>query len=418
MTAPLIGQAPLFTGLPDDELQWLADTLTDRHAPTGTILFREGETGDRFYIIVAGRVEIVKALGTEDERRLALRGPGEFIGEMSLLNPDGLRTATARVHEDTRLLELSRADFDALLRRQPQLGYSMVRVLSTRLNNSHNDAIRDLHKKNQQLTEAYHQLAAAYAELQAAQAQLIEKQKLERELEMAREIQQNLLPRTLPHFPGFDFGALMLPALAVGGDLFDFIPLDDGRMGIVVADVSESGMPAAIFMGLARSLLRVEAGRVTSPRVMLRTVNRHLLGMNESGMFVTVLYGVLDGATRTFTYARAGHTLPLVLDELGEALPVTYTLTQPLGLLAEPLLDEQSVMIPPGGTLLLYTDGVTDAMDDVNESFGLMRLQTHARDRRHTSAQSLCSETLQAVIAHTHSTQQFDDMTLVVVRAS
>jgi len=176
-------------------------------------------------------------------------------------------------------------------------------------------------------------------------------------------------------------------------------------------------MPAAIFVGLARSLLRVEASRVPSPREMLQNVNRYLLGMNESEMFITVLYGVLDSAARTFTYARAGHTLPMVLDEDGEASPITYTLTQPLGLMSEPLLDEQVVMIPPGGTLLLYTDGVTDAMDDVNESFGLARLQAYARAQRAVTAQRLCDEALQAVAMHTHSAQQFDDMTLVVAHA-
>src|SRR5689334_13508357 len=126
-------QVPLFADLPPEEIELLAATLQPTHYPANTLLFREGETGDRFYAVLSGTIEIIKAMATPDERLVGVRGTGEFIGEMSLLNQDGLRTASVRVHEDARVLELTRADFDALLYRYPTLAYSMLQVLSLRL---------------------------------------------------------------------------------------------------------------------------------------------------------------------------------------------------------------------------------------------------------------------------------------------
>ncbi|MEK7323842.1 MAG: cyclic nucleotide-binding domain-containing protein, partial [Chloroflexota bacterium] len=144
MNEHLISQAPLFASLPRGEIQRLAGTLRPVNVSPNTILLREGEVGDRFYIICEGQIEIVKALGTADERLVGVRGPGEYIGEMSLLDRDGLRAASARARASAQLLEMTRADFDALLNRQPTLAYEMVRVLSTRLKQAHNSAIHDL----------------------------------------------------------------------------------------------------------------------------------------------------------------------------------------------------------------------------------------------------------------------------------
>src|SRR5215211_4859733 len=127
MIETYIGQVPLFAALPHSELELLAETLRQSAIPRDTILFHEGDYGDRFYIVLEGQIEIVKALGTPEERLLGMRGPGEFIGEMSLFQRDGLRTASVRTRLATRLLEMSRGDFDALLHRQPSLAYEMVR---------------------------------------------------------------------------------------------------------------------------------------------------------------------------------------------------------------------------------------------------------------------------------------------------
>ena len=220
--AALIRQIPLFADLHGAEIGFVGDILHEVDIAPGILLFGENDPGDRFYIIVSGEVEVIKALGTPEERTVAVRGAGEFFGEMSLFEADGRRTAGVRALTPVRLLEMLRPDFDLLLHRRPAVAYQMIRVLSLRLNNSTNTTIADLREKNRQL-------ARAYEELKAAQAQIIEKERLEKELEMARWIQRSILPSVLPSVPGYDLGAFLMPARAVGGDLYDFIPLPDHR---------------------------------------------------------------------------------------------------------------------------------------------------------------------------------------------
>lgn len=209
----------------------------------------------------------------------------------------------------------------------------------------------------------------------------------------------------------------MAPARSVGGDCFDFIGLGGDSLGIVVGDVSGKGIPAAILMALTRSLLRAEGSRAASPREALQNVNRHLLDMNEAEMFVTVLYGVLNRGTREFQFVRAGHDMPVVVDGRGEAVTLPPGRGQPLGVIPEPALDEQRLIILPGSTLLIYTDGAPDALNPQGAFFGLERLQEAVRANRQASAQALCDRLLQAVIEHQGVAPQHDDVTLVAVQA-
>jgi serine phosphatase RsbU (regulator of sigma subunit) len=253
--------------------------------------------------------------------------------------------------------------------------------------------------------------------LKAAQDQIIEKEKLERELQLARQIQESMLPKRLPRMREFDFGARMLPARAVGGDFFDFVLVDREHLGIVIGDVSDKGVPAALFMALVRSLLRSEAMRELSPKKVLGNINRCLLHMNAAGMFVTVLYGVLNRKKHEFCYARAGHEYPILLDEHGVEIEPDEGLGQLLGLLSEPEIYEQTITIPAKGTLLLYTDGVLDAIDDQGVLYGRERLQEILRSSLLTTAQGVCDQVLEAVMAYQSMNSQADDITLVAVRA-
>ena len=255
--------------------------------------------------------------------------------------------------------------------------------------------------------------------LQAAQAQIIEKEKLEQELRTAHRIQQSILPGELPRLPGYDFGALIMPARSVGGDLYDFIPLGRGRMGIAVGDVSDKGVPAAIFMALTRSLLRAEATRVASPRRALERVNQLLLDMNDEGMFVTLLYGILDTKQGTFAYARAGHELPLLLSSDGSARLAERGQGAPLGLFDNVALDEQVIPVPRGSTFLLYTDGATDITGPEGELFGLERLQVLAQAALSgPTAQAFCDEIWHGLTTYQGSSSQDDDVALVAIRAA
>jgi phosphoserine phosphatase RsbU/P len=411
MKHPDMAKIRLFGSVPSHELEYLIHNLTLIDVPANTLFFREGDYGNHFYVVLEGSVDIIKALGTADERLLSTRGPGECFGEMALLHPKHSRSASVRARTAVTLLEVKRGDFDAMLRLQPALAYDMARMLSLRLRDADNATIRDLQTKNRQL-------AKAYQDLQAAQGLIIEKEKMERELEVARGIQRSLLPRSLPRLPGFDFGARMEPARAVGGDFFDFIPLANDCLGIAVGDVSGKGVPAAIFMAMTRSLMRAEAREAASPKEALRGLNGNLLEMNDTGMFVTVLYGVLHATTCRFTYGRAGHELPVLCKEPGVTATPCCGRGEPLGVFADPEIDEQTIEFEPGETLLVYTDGMTDAFDEQGVSFGVKRLHESLGGSCHLSAQGICDSLIEEVMTHQCMVTQHDDVTLVAVRRS
>ncbi len=408
----LLGRVPLFQNLPQSELKRLATRMRHVELPTNTILFQQGQPGDRFYIVLEGQLEIFQAIGTEDERILAVRGPGEFIGELSLLNPDGLRTASVRsTGRPAKLWEMTREEFDRLIRRQPSLAYHIAQVLSARMTASQALAIADLEEKNRQLT-------LAYEELKTAQAQIIEKEKLEHELELAREIQMSILPRRLPPLAGYDFGALMVPARAVGGDLYDFIPLSANRLAIVVGDVTGKGVPAAISMAQIHALLHSQADAASASGEILQRVNRHLRSMGNSSLFATVLYGVLDSESGEFAYARAGHEPPLLVLAEGKVCPLAWGPGQPLGVLGNPIVDQAIITIPAKSTLLLYSDGIIDARNPEGELFGYERLEERLAHLARLPAQQLCDQLWQTLVAYQGDCPQYDDVTLVAVRAA
>lgn len=409
MLKDLMRQVPFFSTLPDYELETLAENLREKIYPPETVLFEEGDTGDRFYIVLEGEVAILKARGTPNEQLLNYRGAGQIIGEMSLLNQDRLRTASAVTHTACKTLELARLDFDALLNRRPNLTFEMLRVLSARLSEANDRTIRDLTEKNLQLEEAY-------AELQAAQEQIIQKQLLERELAHAEEIQRSMLPRRLPQLEGYDIGATMTPARSVGGDLYDIIQLSDEKLGIVIGDVSGKGIPAALFMALTQSLIRATATADMPPAEVLTRVNRHLFEMNAGGMFVTVLYGVLCKASREFNYVRAAHEYPLVWDKNGHFVPIPKDHGLPLGLFSNPSFQTQTLQLPTVSTLVLYTDGVTEAMDANRDFFGQERLEATITSCLEDTAQGHCQHLVQHITTFHGDTPQDDDLTLIVIK--
>lgn len=201
-----------------------------------TILFRAGDADDRLYIILAGEVALFHALGTKDERLIEIRGAGELIGEMSFLIPNMPHKFSARVHEDAWLLELHRGKVDTVLRREPLLVYEMLRVTTSHLHQLHKRTIQALNEKHVQLTKAY-------TELRDAELRLLDQERLQHEMRLAREMQERMLPATIPQLAGFDIAARIIPAHEVGGDFFDVFVLDNETLGLVIGDVCGKGMP-------------------------------------------------------------------------------------------------------------------------------------------------------------------------------
>ena len=396
----------LFRSISPEILRPLMKTVQLVELPADHVVCREGDRGDGLYIILDGDLAVYKSMGTPEEQFLNPAGPGDFLGEMSLFDVDGVRAASVVTTSPIWMLKITREDFNQLIHTEPELAFEISKVLTQRVRNN----LDDLEEKNNLLEQAL-------KDLRAAQADLIIKERLERELEVARQIQEDILPRELPVYSGFDFGAKMIPARAVGGDFFDFIPLSEHRTGIVIGDVSDKGVPAAIFMALTRSLVRAEATRTGNPRLVLERVNRLLSEMSKAAMFVTILYGILDCENRVFHYARAGHEIPIFVNADGQESMLPQNPGQPVALFEELLLDEQTVELPPKTMLLMYTDGMTDATDPEESFFGLNRLRVLAGSSLGSSAQELVENILYEIKAHQGDSPQYDDMTLITIHS-
>jgi len=243
-------------------------------------------------------------------------------------------------------------------------------------------------------------------------------QRLEREMEIARQTQLSILPVRLPHTDHFRLGAIMIPARAVGGDFYDVIDQGGQHWGIVVGDVSGKGLPAALFMTLTYSLLRAEIAQGHSPGQALRNVNRTLLGLNSASMFVTVLCGIFDAAQGTFAYARAGHPAPLAVSPSGEILDLSFSHSQALGLFDHIDIDEHTVRIPEGGLVLLYSDGLSEAADPAGIQFGEARLPQVFHEQMDCDPQTLCDRLWDEVRQYCGEHMQQDDFTLVMIKSA
>lgn len=408
MSVNLLAQIPFFADLPPDELDRLLTELEVVNLRSGEILFHEGDPGEHLYIVVKGVLEILMAPGTENELILNLVHEGEYIGEMSLVQPGGHRTASARASGDVITLSMSRTQFKELLKRHPHLANAMVRVLSQRLDNTNVSTFRDLTEKNRQLQNAYD-------ELKAAQEQLIEKERMERELKVAADIQMSILPDVLPSVEGYDFGGRILPARQVGGDFYDVFKLGENKYGILIGDVADKGVPSAIFMARAHALIIAEADDVTPPGDVLRMANGHITRFEKSTQFVTALFGILDTSTGHFSYARAGHEPPLLLTVDGEVQRLPHHPGMALGLWEDIMLDENSLVLPKGSLLIMFTDGMTDCRDPKGIPFGLDRIKQTLANLSQINAQTGCNELFDTLMKYQDGSKQDDDVTLVAV---
>jgi serine phosphatase RsbU (regulator of sigma subunit) len=410
MEPSLLARVPLFADLPADELAWLAGALHQVEVAPGELLIREGEQSDVLYIVIAGELDVLKAADTPDELAINHVGPGEYVGEMALMVPGGVRTASIRARTPARLWLMHRDELDELLRRNPFLAYTMLRVLSQRLDETNTSSFHDLVEKNQALQKAYD-------ELKAAQEQLLEKERLERELQVAANIQMSILPEVLPIEENCDFGARIVPARRVGGDFYDVFPVGGKRMGVLIGDVADKGIPSAIFMARTHALIMAEAARGGAPGDVLRQVNYFLTHLEQSAQFVTVLYGLYDLSTGEFAYARAGHEPPLtVAGSSGEVIRLPLHPGQALGLLDEIVLDENTVRLSPGMSLLLFTDGLTDCRSPQGEPFGLERIRVTLAGMAGLPADEMCGRMLDTLLAWQAGAPQDDDVTLVALR--
>jgi phosphoserine phosphatase RsbU/P len=243
------------------------------------------------------------------------------------------------------------------------------------------------------------------------------------ELAIAAEIQQSFLPDTITQIEGYDIAARCVMAKEVGGDFFDVIPLEvvplgTGKLGIMIADVSGKGIPAALFMALSRIVVRVNAVWYGSrPSSAIRDANTIIAHDTKSGMFVTLFYGYLDASTRTLTYVNAGHNPPIHYRAEDGTLTELSATGIAVGALPDSPYTQESVQLVPGDILVLYTDGITEAENAGLEMFGTGRLEKTIIASHGLSAQEICQEILDAVRSFIGDHPQSDDITLMVIRS-
>ncbi|PYJ35047.1 MAG: hypothetical protein DME79_03130 [Verrucomicrobia bacterium] len=247
-----------------------------------------------------------------------------------------------------------------------------------------------------------------------------EKKRLDHDLEIARDIQRILLPSEAPAIDGFQISGINVPARLVSGDYFDYIRVDDKRLGVAIADVSGKGVPASLIMAICRSVLRAEAARNPSPADVLRKVNRQLYPDIKEDMFISMAYLILDHHRDSITLARAGHDAPLLYKQQSQTVTPVKSPGMVVGIDSGNVFDRLTVdfaiSLERDDCLVLYTDGVTETLNAEEDEFGLDRVIQAVRARANDGAQAIVKKIIQDVRDFTGSLPQNDDITLIAIR--
>jgi len=243
--------------------------------------------------------------------------------------------------------------------------------------------------------------------------------KIEQEMAVAGKIQASFLPDRTPEIPGWELAVVLEPARETSGDFYDFIPLPDGRLGILIADVADKGTGAALYMAASRTLIRTFAAEyATQPELALGAANRHLLADTRADLFVSVFYGILDSTNSTMTYCNAGHNPPYLISNQDDVKTQALTRTgMVLGAIEGETWEQRTIKLGVGDLLVLYTDGVTDANDGQGVFFGEKRLLDTVLAHRKRSTQEIQDSLMAEIHKFVGDAPRFDDITLMILKA-
>ncbi len=261
---------------------------------------------------------------------------------------------------------------------------------------------------------ALHTYYAMRRQIEASYRMLREKEAFERELEIAREVQRELLPRTVPSIRGLDLAGACIPATGVGGDFYDFLPVNDDRLGLVIADVSGKGIPAALLMAGLQASVRSLAYSVVPPAEVNRRLNAMLLESTSDARYATFFFGMYDAPTRRLTYSNAGHYPPLLVTTNG--VKRLCADGPPIGILEGSKYGEMNLDLATGDLLVLYTDGIVEAPNDKDVEFGEEHLSRVVAEHRGADLDDVMAAVLDRLTAWTEGVPTHDDVTLVLAR--
>jgi sigma-B regulation protein RsbU (phosphoserine phosphatase) len=419
----------------------------------GQVLFRQGDPAEAMYWIESGELAVILELEGGQRSEIRRIGTGQFLGEMALYRP-GRRGATAEAIGEVRLRKLTAEALMNLEREQPALAATLHRqvasILTERISYSNLELKQPLARlalalrgwaSNHFADSAWDHSAVARAALRDDEvgevAQAMEflvhrlhehieqlrqataaREAIESELRIAGQIQLSLLPPPLSEAgrQRVDFAAHIQPAREAGGDLYDAFFLPDGRFFTFIGDVSGKGVPAAVFMALAAMAVRTLASQITDPGELLARVNQLLCERNETMQFVTACAAVFNPESGELAWANAGHPVPAALSPDGAIQWLEGPRAAPLGVFPDIPFPTQRRVLPPGVSMFVYTDGISEAMDRELRLFGTAGLTACLAGHIGQTSAHVVETVLAAVRAHQGDAPQADDITLAVWR--
>jgi sigma-B regulation protein RsbU (phosphoserine phosphatase) len=402
-------QSTFLESAPESVVSKLAEIVVTTSIKAGETLFEKGDQGSAMYVISSGQVR-----AHDGDLELSLLGKGRVFGEMATLAEDEVRSASITAEEDTTLLRLDREALFGLLSREPEVAKTMIHVLCQREKNF----IQDVTRRS------------------------FEVRAFERELEIGRKIQAGFLPESLPQVPGWEFAAHFQAAREVAGDFYDAFNISSqGKVALVLGDVCDKGIGAALFMTLFRSLIRAtlvsgdimnwaktekelpdqsfdidsaECSQTLHNAVCL-TNNYIARTHSKDSMFASLFLGLLDLRTGSLCYVNAGHEAPVIFNR--EGIKRQLEPTGPVvGIFPGASYSVAQTQLDPGDGLIAYSDGVTEAVNRNAEQFSEDRLLS-LLGRGEISAQELLVEVTSQLDDFTDGTDQFDDITLLSVKS-
>ena len=288
-------------------------------------------------------------------------------------------------------------------------------ILAVADKESRDGGVLDFTPADARLLSLFAAQAAAAIETARLHREAIEKERIERELELAAAIQREILPRSLPDVPGVELAAANLPTRQVGGDYYDVLPLSGGRVGFLVADVSGKGVPAALLVSTVHAAVHLQIEEAQSVADLVTRIDRHLRRYAATRKFLTLFFGVLEVESGTLRYVSAGHNPALLVRRSGSIERVEST-GVPVGMLPNANWREETLRLDSGDMLVLYTDGVTEAVNEADEEFGLERLTAAVEGWRSLPARQICDQLMARVASFASNMPQYDDQTLLLLR--
>jgi sigma-B regulation protein RsbU (phosphoserine phosphatase) len=364
----------------EDSFEWLVPYMTLEKFKKGDVLFKAGDNAAKMYYIKKGTLRLVELD--------VIVGRDSIIGETGIVSPFRKRTASAVCEEDVEAYTLHDDETIELFYKNPSLALKLVQLSIKRFIENYTKSIA-------------------------------ERERIESQLRIAREIQEGALPRVFPPFPErneIDIFASMEPAKEVGGDFYDFFFLDDNRLYVLIGDVSGKGVPAALFMMICKTLLKSEALNGGSAGEILARANNAIYPDNDTCMFVTVFCAIINTETGEVDYVCAGHNPPLISRDGGEYKFLDLEKSSVLGPMPDARFSSGKLQLNPNDVFFLYTDGVTEALNSDEEFYSEERLKNFLTNMQENDPTKMIGEMKKDIRQFARGALQYDDITMLALR--